>query len=60
MLALREDAADLRGVERNDPFDLQIVGHDPFFAGEFLDGLANHALRRTPANQCDGSVFGPD
>ncbi len=43
-LLLRKDAADLGGVEWNDPFDLKVVGHDAFFAGELLDRFANHAI----------------
>ena len=60
LLAAREDAADLRGVERDDPFDVKLIGHDSFLAGEFLDGFANHALGRTPADQRHGGVFRTD
>ena len=59
-ILLPEDAADLRGVEWNDPFDVKLIGHDSFFAGEFLDGFANHAFGRTPSDQRDGRVFGTD
>src|SRR5436190_20363404 len=59
-ILLPKDPADLGGVERNDPFYLKLVGYDAFFAGEFLDGFANHALGRTPANQSDGGILGPE
>src|SRR2546429_8732985 len=57
-ILLPKDPADLSGVEGNDPFYLKLVGHDAFFAGEFLDGFANHALGRAPADQGDRGVFG--
>src|SRR2546423_12116489 len=57
-ILLPKDPADLRGVEGNDPFYLKVVGHDAFFAGKFLDGFANHALSRTPADESDGRVLG--
>src|SRR6202011_6001098 len=60
MLALREDATDLGSVERNNPFDLKMIGHDALFAGEFLNGFANHAVGRTPADQRDGGILRPD
>src|SRR2546421_13077690 len=56
-ILLPKDPADLSGVEGNDPFYLKLVGHDAFFAGKFLDGFANHALGRTPADQRDGGGF---
>src|SRR5438132_1332488 len=43
-LAARKDAADLGGVDRDDPLDVKLIRHDAFFSREFLDGLANHAL----------------
>src|ERR1700704_4714982 len=57
---LPKDPADLGGVEGNDPFYLKLVRHDPFFAGKLLDGFANHALGRTPAEQGDGGVLGAE
>src|SRR5437764_14530062 len=59
-ILLPKDPANLSGVEGNDPFYLKLVGHDAFFAGEFLDGFANHALGGTPADESDGGVFGPE
>src|SRR6476659_2544097 len=54
---LPKDPADLSGVEGNNPFYLKLIGHDAFFAGEFLDGFADHALGRTPADQGNRGVF---
>src|SRR5881394_4421423 len=59
-ILLPKDPADLRGVEGNDPPDLKLVGHNAFFAGEFLDGFANYALGRTPADQRDSGVLGTE
>src|SRR5207253_3903860 len=59
-ILLPKDPADLSGVEWNDPSDLKLVGHDPFFAGEFLDGFTDHTIGRSPADQGDGGVFGPE
>src|SRR5438552_3319194 len=59
-ILLPKDPADLSGVEGNDPFYLKVVGHDAFFAGEFLDGFTNHAFGRTPAYQRNGGVFGAE
>src|SRR5438046_1794655 len=59
-ILLPKDPADLSGMEGNDPSYLKLIGHDAFFAGEFLDGFANHALGRTPADQGDGSVLGSE
>src|SRR4051794_12855255 len=58
-ILLPKDPADLSGMERNDPFYLKLIRDDSFFAGEFFDGFANRAVRRTPADQCDGGVFRP-
>src|SRR5204862_3843401 len=60
MLAPREDLADLGRVKWNNPFDLKMVGHNSFLACEFLHSLENHAFGRTPADQCDRSVFRAD
>src|ERR1700674_3103536 len=60
MLALQKNAADLSSVEWNDPSDLKVIGHDPFLAGEFLDGFENHAVGRSPPDQRDGGVFRAD
>src|SRR2546430_9693201 len=57
---LPKDPADLGGVEGNDPFYLKVVGHDAFFAGKFLEGFANHALGRTPADESDSGVLGTE
>src|SRR6476469_7748830 len=57
-ILLPKDPADLIGVEGNNPFYLKLVSHDAFFAGEFFDGFANHAFGGTPADQCDGGIFG--
>src|SRR5438067_2279840 len=59
-ILLPKDPADLSGVEGNDPFYLKVVGHDAFFAGEFLDGFTNHALGRAPADENDGGVLGTE
>src|SRR5437588_3920357 len=59
-ILLPKDPADLRGVEGNDPSNLKLIGHDAFFAGELLDGFANHALGRTPANQGNGGILGTE
>src|SRR5437764_7476774 len=58
-ILLPKDPADLSGVEGNDPFYLKVVGHDAFFAGEFLDGFANHALGRAPADNVTAAFSGP-
>src|SRR5204863_9200166 len=60
MLAPRKDAGDLSGVEWNNPLDVKVIGHNSFLASELLDGFENHAVRRTPSNQSDRSVFGTD
>src|SRR5437764_4989938 len=59
-ILLPKDPADLSGVEGNDPPDLKLIGHDAFFAGEFLEGFENHTISGAPTNQRDGSVFGAD
>src|SRR5437764_939939 len=59
-ILLPKDPADLSGVEGDDPFYLKLVGYDAFFAGEFLDGLANNTLGRTPTDQGNGGVLGPE
>src|SRR2546427_8767446 len=59
-ILLPEDATDLSGVERNNPFNLKLIGHDSLFAGEFFYRFANHAVGRTPPNQCNGGVFGTE
>src|SRR5437764_2763357 len=59
-ILLPKDPADLSGVEGNDPFYLKVVGHDAFFAGEFLDGFTNHALGRAPADESDSGILGTE
>src|SRR5438477_5061578 len=59
-ILLPKDAADLSGVERNNPLYLKLVGHDSFFAGEFFYRFADHAVGRTPPDQRDGRVFGAE
>src|ERR1700682_4613713 len=59
-ILLPKDPANLGGVAWNDPPDLKLVRLNAFFAGEFLDGFANHALGRTPADQRDRGVLGPE
>ena len=34
----------------------ELIGHDAFFAGQFLDRFADHAFRRAPADQRDGGA----
>src|SRR6266404_769659 len=43
-LALRQDRQDLVRVQRHEPFDLQVVGHDAFFAREVLARFTDDAL----------------
>ena len=46
-------------MERDQPFDLEIVGRGTR-VGELSDGLANDAFGRTPAQERDSSVRGPE
>src|SRR2546428_1997953 len=59
-ILLPEDAADLGGVKRHDPFYLKLIGDDSFLAGEFFYRFANHAVGRTPPDQRNGGVFRPE
>src|SRR5438552_9951874 len=59
-ILLPEDAADLSGVEWNNPFYLKMIGHDSFFSGELFYRFADHAVGRTPPDQCNSSVFGSE
>src|SRR6266550_4517762 len=59
-ILLPKDAADLSRVERNDPFNLELIGDDSFFAGKFFYRFANHAVGRTPPDQRNGGVFGTE
>src|SRR5437867_4078847 len=58
--AVRKNAADFAGVERDHPLDLKLVGHDAFLAGEFLDRFANHTFGRAPTDECNGGILGAD
>src|SRR5262249_60917764 len=55
-----KQTADLVRVQRENPFDRQLIGHDPFFARESLDGLTNYTFSGAPSHQGYLGVLGTD
>jgi len=45
ILTAPENGADFRRVQRHDPFDGELIGHDAFFAREFFYRFVDHARR---------------
>ena len=44
VLAAPENGADFRRVQRHDPFDGELIGHDAFFGCQFFHRFPDHAF----------------
>ena len=56
LVALGKKRSDDLGMERNEPFDLEMVRNDTFLVYEFLHRLADDSFGRAPANERHGGV----
>src|SRR5882724_1170934 len=57
ILTAPENGADLRRVQRHNPFDGELIGHDAFFARQFFHRFPDYARGRAPTYQRDISLL---
>src|SRR6184192_3711235 len=57
VFAAPENGADLRRVQRHNPFNGELIGHDAFFARQFFHRFADYARGRAPTHQRDIGVL---
>src|SRR5262245_38958382 len=57
ILTARKNGADFRRMQRHNPFNGELIGHDAFFACEFFHRFPDYARGRAPTHQRDISVL---
>src|SRR6266487_1800619 len=57
VLTAYENGADLRRVQRHNPFNGDLIGHDAFFARQFFHRFADYARGRAPTHQRDIGIL---